>query len=329
MRSALAVTAVDVVAVHPRAALADVGDLQAQAARRQALEAAVGEVARAAGEDRRGAASVSMSSSRRAWPWRAHQCVPRSTSAWGAEALLERVEVDVAPWCRRTRRAARAGASRRVAVRRRAVVARPARSRDGRRRPRRRASAAAASIASAGQARAQAPQPRQTVGVVGDRCDRSVTRAGTSIGPVGRVALQAPQRGARARRGGCRPARRGAGSRRRSRRAGWRRVGQAAAHLPQPTQSSSWRTISQPSSAAAGRSVAAAGARGISRPRWVSGIRPSPAVGRAAIARSISRTAATNLRRLAGAHREHAHALGLDADRVRAGAARTARGRWR
>ena len=42
---------VGVVAVDPRAALADVGDLHAQAARGQLLEAARGEVGRAAGED--------------------------------------------------------------------------------------------------------------------------------------------------------------------------------------------------------------------------------------------------------------------------------------
>ncbi len=48
---ALSVTAVDVVAVHPAAALADVGDLELQAARRELLEAARGEVHGAAGED--------------------------------------------------------------------------------------------------------------------------------------------------------------------------------------------------------------------------------------------------------------------------------------
>ena len=79
---------VHVVAVDPAAALADIGDLELEAARQELLEAARGEVGGAAGEDELPAASpaspsapASMSSSICAWPTRLHQWVPRSTSA--------------------------------------------------------------------------------------------------------------------------------------------------------------------------------------------------------------------------------------------------------
>ena len=79
---------VDVVAVDPAAALADVGDLELEAARQELLEAARGEVGGAAGEDELPSPSpglapapASMSSSICAWPTRLHQWVPRMTSA--------------------------------------------------------------------------------------------------------------------------------------------------------------------------------------------------------------------------------------------------------
>ena len=154
---------VDVVAVDPAAALADVGDLELEAARQELLEAARGEVGGAAGEDElppspaSPPAPASMSSSICAWPTRLHQWVPRMTSACRPACCSSRSKsmfVSVPAHSQRST-SGRCGA---VAVRGRhadtpSVVRRP------------RAGAASAfggraSIASAGQPRAQVPQPR-------------------------------------------------------------------------------------------------------------------------------------------------------------------------
>ncbi len=140
--------------------------LMVQAALHQAVEAPVGEVLRAAGEDERPVAaglvagSSSMSSSRRAWPSRLHQV------ALAQHLGLERRRTWPArrsrcwPSCRRTRRAGRRGLATRC--RRRAAHA----ALLGRRRrcdrsldPSTRQPASAACV---GQTRAQVPQPRQS-----------------------------------------------------------------------------------------------------------------------------------------------------------------------
>ena len=229
--------------------------------------------------------SVSMSSSRRAWPWREHQCVPRSVSACGARrsSSASKSMLAMVPAHSHSSTSGRSALT---------TTPRPDRRSRRLRLGASGASGARASIASAGQARTQAPQPRQTVGVV---VDRAIGRhpGRDRDRPVGGVALQAPQGGAQ----GAPPA-------------VGRRV-QKLVHieaLAAPAGRRSGRprrTCRSPRRARRGarsrnpgrcrrRSSPGAGARG-PRGRGGSAARQDLASGgRAPIARSISRTAATN-----------------------------------
>ncbi len=154
----------DVVPVHPAAALADVGDLELQAARHELLEAARGEVGGAAGEDERAPVTglhqlEELSLADAAAPVVAAHDVGAET-----DVLLEPVEVEVlegaGALAEQHERVAGAGPVRRGHARTSSEDGESAWS--GSAEPVGAASAfgGRASMASAGQPRAQVPQPR-------------------------------------------------------------------------------------------------------------------------------------------------------------------------
>ena len=209
-----------------------------------------------------------MSSSRRAWPSRRAPVGAAPHVGLGGEARLERRRSRCWPWCRRTRTAARGGGrARRV----RGVGGRSSRRRHSRRDPSARRDAAGPSASMAcGRAGAGAGAAAQADG--GVVVDRAVGRDARRHrdGAVGGAALQAPQGGAQ----GAAPAVLGASrswfTSKRSLCA-LAPLGQTAAHLPQPTQSSSWRTISQPRALPPAKAACGRRSR-TSRPRRLSGI---------------------------------------------------------
>ena len=252
----------DVVAVDPAAALADVGDLEAKTARQELLEAARGEVRRAAGEDELAlilalASGVHELEHPRlpdpAAPVRAAQHVGVQ-----ARVLLEPVEVDVAQ-----RAGALAEEHGRTAVTRARRVTRAPRAP---RRPRldgpRRAAAGAG-------ATAQALLVVVEDGAVHGDPLRHLHRA------VGLVAHELSQGRRRARRGGCRRARPAAGARRRRHCARTRRSGSSSRRCRSPRRAPRGARSRNRRRSCSATSRRARGSR-ISRPRRVSGIRRPP-----------------------------------------------------